>query len=125
MKYVAILLIFFLIAQTSAAAQQTEQPAKVKADVQKRGTGEKSRVKITLHDKSEHKGRITQIGENSFSLTEQKSGQVIDIAYVDVESVRGPGLSTGAKIALAAGVGLVVVVVIVAVAAHDCSKHCI
>jgi hypothetical protein len=125
MKYLAILLIFFLVAQTSAAGQQTDQLAKVKADVQKRGTGEHSRVKVALHDKSEHQGRITQVGESSFSLTEQKSGQVISIAYVDVESVRGPGLSTGAKIAIVAGVGVGVVVVVVVAALHSCNKKCI
>jgi hypothetical protein len=128
MRCLPLLLVLCLIVQSVATAatpgqqaasttpQQT-QLTKVKAEVQKHGTGEKSRVKITLHDKSEQKGRITQIGEDSFSLADEKTGQVKSIAYADVESVRGPGLSKGAKIGIVVGVGLVVAIIIVVIVA--------
>jgi hypothetical protein len=83
---------------------QGERAAKAKMEVQKRGTGEKSRVRVTLSNKTEVKGYISQIGTDSFQVTSQKSGEVTTIAYTDVEKVRGQGLSKGAKIAIAVGV---------------------
>ena len=45
--------------------RRTAQAVNVKAQVQKRGTHERSRVKVTLHDKSQQKGRSSKIGEDS------------------------------------------------------------
>jgi hypothetical protein len=83
-----------------------EQSAKFKSEVQKRGTGEQARVKITLRDQTEVKGYISQIGAESFQVTDNKSGRTTTIAYQEVRKLRKPGLSTGAKIAIAAGVGV-------------------
>ena len=83
-----------------------EQTTKVKRAVQEGGTGEHSRVKVVLRDKTEVKGYVSQIGPDSFQLTDNKTGKVTAIAYQDVEKVRTSGLSTGAKIAIAAGVGV-------------------
>jgi hypothetical protein len=103
------------IAGWSQAAQPTEaketrllaeQSAKFKSEVQKRGTGEQARVKVTLRDQTEVKGYISQIGAESFQVTDNKSGRTTTIAYQEVRKLRKPGLSTGAKIAIAAGVGV-------------------
>lgn len=93
-------------AWSQSAVLPDDHAAKVKLTVQKRGTGEHSKVKVTLRDKSEVKGYISQIGPDSFQVTDHKSGRVTPIAYQEVEKVRKSGLSTGAKIAIAAGVGL-------------------
>jgi hypothetical protein len=74
---------------------------KVKADVAKRGTGEKARVTVELQDGSKLKGYISQAGEDSFTLTDAKSGQARVLAYTDVNRVKGRGgLSLGAKIGI-------------------------
>jgi hypothetical protein len=99
--------------------QQTAQAAKVKAEVQKRGTREGSRVKVTLHDKSQQKGYISVISEDSFSLTDQKTGQVKIISYADVKSVRRSGMSDRTKVRIA----LVVVVGIAATASAFAGAH--
>jgi hypothetical protein len=52
------------------------------------------------------KGYISQIGAESFQVTDNKSGRTTTIAYQEVRKLRKPGLSTGAKIAIAAGVGV-------------------
>jgi hypothetical protein len=87
-----------------------DHAAKVKRAVQERGTGEHSTVKVTLRDKTKVKGYISQIGPDSFQVTDNKSGRVTPIAYQEVEKVRKSGLSTGAKIGIALGVGLGVAV---------------
>ena len=93
-------------AWSQSAVLPDDHAAKVKLAVQKRGTGEHSKVKVTLRDKTEVKGYISQIGPDSFQVADNKSGRVTPIAYQEVEKVRKSGLSTGAKIAIAAGVGL-------------------
>jgi hypothetical protein len=91
-----------------------DHAVKVKLAVQERGAGKHSQIKVTLRDKTEVKGYISQIGPDSFQLTNNKTRKATWIEYRDVEKVRKPGLSTGAKIAIAAGVAGVVVLVSIA-----------
>jgi hypothetical protein len=87
---------------------------KVKADVARR-VGKKSRVTVKLQDGSKLKGRITQAGEDSFTLTDSKTGQTSTLAYRDVTKVEGQGISLAAKIAIGVGIAVVLFVVVVAV----------
>jgi hypothetical protein len=81
-----------------------EQAANAKSEVQRRGIGERSRVKVTLRNKTEVKGYISQIDTNSFDVTDKKSGQSTTIPYEDAMKVRRNGMSTAAKIAIGAAV---------------------
>jgi predicted methyltransferase len=81
-----------------------EQAAKVQTEVQKRGAGERSRVRVTLRNKTEVKGYISQIDADSFQVTDKKSGQITTISYEDAMKIRRNGMSTVAKIAIGAGV---------------------
>lgn len=83
---------------------EDEQAAKAKNEVQKRGIGERSRVKVTLRNKTEVKGYISQIDADSFQVTDKKNGQSTTISYQDTMTVRTNGMSTVAKIAIGAGV---------------------
>ena len=82
-------------------------------------------MKVTLHDKSQQKGRISVINEDSFSLTDQKTGQVKTISYADVKSVRGSGLSDRTKVRIAlvvvVGIGITASAFAVAHAKNPCS----
>jgi hypothetical protein len=89
------------------AEQEARQLAKVKADIAKRGVGEKAKVRIKLQNKTELKGYISQVGEDSFALTDSKTGQKTTVAYLDIQDVKGAGLSKGAKIAIWVGIGVV------------------
>ena len=70
----------------------------------------KARVKVTLRDKTQMKGSISQIEDSSFSITDKKAGGTKSISYADVERIQGAGLSKGAKIAIVVGVGVAAVV---------------
>jgi hypothetical protein len=96
-------------------AGQTSQVAKIKAEVQKRGTGEKSRVRVTLGNGTTVKGYISKIEESSFDVNGNKSGQATSISYTDVQKVQGPGLSTGAKVGIGVAVGLAIAAVVIAI----------
>lgn len=100
-----------------AQAQASAQVVNVKEQVQKRGVGEKSRVKVTLMNASEVKGYISKIDEASFAVTDKKSGQTATVSYAEVQRVQGPGLSKGATIGITVAVVVGVLVVIVVVLA--------
>ena len=85
-------------------ASNLQLAEKARMDVQKRGVGEKSRVTVRLRDRTEVKGYISQVEADTFQVTDWKSGQVTTVAYQDVTRIRGGGISTGAKIAIGAGV---------------------
>ena len=115
MKWAKFLCSLLVVSLTVSAWPQSavlldEHATKVKLAVQERGTEEHSRVKVTLRNKTEVKGYISQIGPDSFQVTDNKSGRVTSISYPEVEKVRKSGMSTGAKIAIALGVGVGVAV---------------
>jgi hypothetical protein len=96
--------------------QEAGQSAKIKADVQKRGLGEKSRVKVRLRNQEEVKGYISKIEDGSFDLTDKSTGRATTIPCMDVQKVQGSGVSKGAKIGIGVGAAVVLVVVVFAVA---------
>jgi hypothetical protein len=120
MKHFTILLVAVLLFNSLAAAQATQTQgaspaANVKAEVQKCGIGEKSRVKVRLRNKAEVKGYISKIEDASFDVTNRKTGRATTIPYAEVEKVRGSGLSKDAKISIIAGAAVVIVAVVIAV----------
>ncbi|HSE16730.1 MAG TPA: hypothetical protein VLB46_06730 [Pyrinomonadaceae bacterium] len=78
---------------------------KTKAEVVNRLNRKETRVKVKLRNGSEMKGRITQSSENSFTLTDEKTGNRSDIAYADVLNVEGRGMSKKKKTFIAIGAG--------------------
>lgn len=86
------------------AGQEKLAVEKVKADVAKRA-GKKGRVTVNLQDGSKLKGQISQAGEDSFTLTDSKTGQSRTLAYREVTQVKGAGgLSILAKIGIGIGI---------------------
>ena len=64
--------------KTVFAGSQNDDPgrlARVKAAVAKRGTGEKARVTIKLHDQKEVKGFVAQAGQDDFVAADGKSAR--------------------------------------------------
>lgn len=130
MKVFSLLLVGLLVCESSALAaqetsitateqvqkQETAQVEKTKAKLQKRGTGEKSQVKVRLVNGAELKGYVSKIEESSFTVTDKKRGQTTTVPYVNVQKIQGPGTSKGAKIALVALAVAVVVFVAIGVA---------
>ena len=75
-----------------------ENALKAKAEVTRRGVGEKSKVRLRMRDKHQLTGRIILIDEHSFQFrveptflddSEPAKGTVLRIPYAEVEKVRG------------------------------------
>jgi hypothetical protein len=108
--------LFLYISAPAAAAVRAGQKApaleKVKANVAKRA-GKKKRVTVELQDGSKLKGYVSQAGEDSFTLTDAKTGQATTLNYRDVSKVRGQGMAAWKKytiVGLAASVGAAAVI---------------
>jgi hypothetical protein len=104
---------------------ETSAAARIKANVLRFGSGEKSRIKVRMLDGTKMDGFISQTGEDSFNLTNSKTRQSTSIAYRDVAQVKGIGLSKGAKIGLGVGIaaGAVVAVVIAIFIGRYCNNE--
>jgi sRNA-binding regulator protein Hfq len=115
----AFLLIFVPLARASQAQPQSGgvvQTAKVKSEVAKRLDNQKARVKIKLRNGEELKGRIDQADDDTFTITQDKTGKKVQLAYSEVAEVKGRGMGTFTKIGIVVGIAAVVVLVAVAVA---------
>jgi hypothetical protein len=90
----------------------------IKKQIEERGTGKKAKVKITLRDKTERRGYISQINADSFQVTDEKTGKVATLSYDAVDQVKGEGLSRGAKIGIWVGVVGAGVAIVLGLLAH-------
>ena len=103
---------------------QTEpQTAKVESEVRKRGTGERSRVRVTRTSGPQVSGYISKIDEASFVVTDKKTGQSTEIAYRDVQKIGRAGLSKGSKIAIVVVVGVAVAAIIFGVIGYKIAHN--
>ncbi len=120
-KYLSIVFIGLMLFTTNiqivlAQTNTNNSVEKVKTDVFRRGTGEKSKVVVKMKDGTKLKGYISQAGEDSFDLTDFKTKQTSAVTYRDVAQVKKQGLSKGAKIAIGVGIAAAVTVVVIGVA---------
>jgi hypothetical protein len=76
----------------SALAQTDETSAgKARAKVQQMGVGRDARVEVKLRNNTKVKGYIGTANEDSFTVTDMKTGATQTVAYVDVTEVKKPG----------------------------------
>jgi hypothetical protein len=111
-----ILLSAIFGAQSSSAkgADPARRATEVKAKVQKIGVGSDARVEVKLRDDSKVKGYLSAAGEDSFTVTDTKTGSARTLNYAEVSSVsKSGGSSTRKKILIGAAVAAGVIVGII------------
>lgn len=106
--FLAYAIVLATLGPAARAQSSLNAETKAKAEVVNRLNKKETRVKVKLHNGSEVKGRITQSSDNSFTLTDEKTGNRNDIAYADVVNVEGRGMSKKKKMFIAIGAGVVV-----------------
>ena len=109
-----------LIQDVAWASQRDAAAEKVKASVAKRGTGPKAKVTVKLKDQTKLKGYIANASDDSFTVSDTKTGQARTLAYTDVAEVKKQGgMSLAAKIGIGVGAGIGVLALTYAIACHD------
>ena len=119
LKKVCSLMLSALLLQAAAvpafAATSAEKEArraeKVRAQLTKLGTGEDARVKLELCDKTKLEGYVSELGGESFVVT-NKAGVATTVAYPQVGKVKGHNLTTGEKIIIGVGIGAAIVLLL-------------
>lgn len=114
--FLAYALVLSTLGPAARAQSSLNTETKAKAEVVDRLNKKETRVKVKLRNGSEVKGRITQSSDNSFTLTDEKTGNRSDIAYADVVNVEGRGMSKKKKTFIAIGAGAAVFAGLVAYA---------
>lgn len=69
----------------------TAAAEKARATVRKIGVGEKSRVEVKLRDNTKLKGYVSAADEDSFDVTDTKTGVTRTVAYAEAAQVKKPG----------------------------------
>lgn len=121
-RAISLLLTAFLVHGSVAAQDQPQPPRQTVAQMQQvlhRAQDKEKTVKVTLKTKIDNQkkfsGKVSEVSDSGFVLTNQKSGKVQKLAYEEIEQAKQAGMSKGAKIALGVTGGFVVAVVIFAI----------
>jgi alcohol dehydrogenase class IV len=78
-------------------------------------------VKVKLSNNTNVEGYISKAGEDSFEVTDKKTGTATTVAYQNVVRVKGNGLSIGSKIAIGVGIAGVAFAALVLAVVHSLS----
>lgn len=101
-----------LNAVRAQTAQDSATIEKVRAKVTRLGVGRDARVEVRLRDNTKVKGYISAANQDSFTVSDAKTGAAQNVDYADVREVKksGGGISTKTWIILA-GVATAAVIV--------------
>ncbi len=116
----------------SLAAQTSSNPSQGVAQMQHvlhKAQEKNKAVSVTLSKKIDNHtkviGKVSEVTDTGFTLTEQRTGSPMRLAYDDVRQVKQKGMSKGAKIAMGVGIGaaaFLAVGIIVCYAAGPCRE---
>jgi hypothetical protein len=116
---VAFLLQMFFVTSATAVVRTNEETLHVAKMKERIGAIhlERKRVTVTRRDGTKLKARVSEVREDSFVMTDEKTGAANEIRYDDVEQVKtkGNGLATSTKFLIGAGIVAAVVVVVLIV----------
>ena len=102
------------------AEKEAKRAEKVRTQLSKLGTGKDARIKVELRDKTKLEGYVSASDADTFTVTDN-AGKSTSVAYPQVSKAQGNNLSTGAKIAIGAGIGagITLLIIWIFIATHD------
>jgi len=102
------------------AEKEAKRVEKVRTQLSKLGTGKDARIKVELRDKTKLEGFVSAADTDTFTVTDN-AGKSTAVAYPQVSKAQGNNLSTGAKIAIGAGIGagITLLIIWIFIATHD------
>lgn len=126
-KVLSLVLVGFLLSVAGVgpayAGSKEEKEArlaeKVKHGISKLGTGPAARVQIKLRDKTKLKGYVSEAGEDSFVIVDEKTGAPSRVPYPQVQQVKGNNHSRAVEIAIGVGVILLPIVIVLLTVTRD------
>ena len=96
-------------AQTPEATRAAEE---TRVAVQRLGVGTKTRAEVRLQDGTKLRGSVSAAGEDTFTITDSKTGQSRTVAYADVARVKKSGGGLSARTWVIIGAAAVTAVIV-------------
>lgn len=126
-RYTAIVLIALMINMASGLSifaqtqndRDNESLRKIKIKVAKLFSERRGKVIVKHNDGTKIKGYITEVKEDSFSISESKNGTITAVQYPQVKSLNRDALPIAAKILITTAASLGIVIVLIAIAASS------
>jgi hypothetical protein len=78
-----------------------------------------SPFEVKLRDKTKLKGYVSEAGQDSFVIVNEKTSATSTVSYEQVKQVKGNNLSTAAEIALGVGIILLPIAIVVFLVSQD------
>ena len=104
---VAVLVHGSIVAQDQPQSAQQTVP-KMQQVLRKAQEKDKA-VKVILNKKIDNQskvtGKVSEISDTGFTMTDQQTGKPMKVAYEDVRQVNQKGMSKGSKVAIGIAVG--------------------
>lgn len=91
-----------LVSAKPRGDKERELTEKVKAGVLSLGVGPETKVEVKLRDKTKVSGSIAEANDESFVVSDNKSGARTTVAYGDVAKVKGNNWATKKTIVVTA-----------------------
>ena len=91
---------------SSKEKESSQSTQKVKRGIIKLSVGKVAKVTLKLRDNTELAGYVSEVRDESFVVTDAKTGMSTAVAYMNVTQVKGQNLSTKAKVAIWVSVGI-------------------
>jgi hypothetical protein len=106
------LMLNFVPASAGAQTKQEQkETAKIKQKVEKLGVNPQTKILVTMKKGKDFKGYISQVGEDSFVVTNSESSVSTTVQYGDVLGIRKP-FPLWAAVAIPAGIAAGVLIVL-------------
>lgn len=109
---ISLVLVAILVHSSIAAQDQPQSPPQAVAKMQQvlhKAQEKDKAVKVILNKKIDNQkkfsGKVSDISDTGFVLTDQKTGATKQLAYADVQQVNQKGMSKGSKVAIGIAVG--------------------
>jgi hypothetical protein len=91
---------------------ESKREQKIRAKIEKLGTGTETSVTVKLRDKMKLEGYISDINESDFDLTNRSTGKTQHILYSQVKQIKGKNNLTGEQIAWGVIIGVAILSII-------------
>jgi hypothetical protein len=102
-----------IVRAQSDAETERNRVERIKTSVYRLENTGKTKIVVRLKSGAKLKGYLTKIADDSFDVSNYKTGQNVSVAYRDVARVEKQGLSKAAKYAIGIGVVAAIVVLVI------------
>ena len=122
----ALLLLAAPGARPVAAKADGDSVDEIRTKVARLGVGEKARVEVRLRDETKVKGYVSRANDQSFAVTDAKTGATREVAYAEAAQVKklGGGMSGTTKALVWGGVAATAAVVLFVTRGAFCDGMC-